>query len=137
MPHLTLDYTANLDAAGADMRALCTTLAATLVALRNEAGGPLFPVAGTRVMARPAAVFAVADGEPGRAFIYLNLLIDAGRSDAMKQRAGEAVLAAASAHLDGLFADHAIGMTVHVVEATPAWTGKRNNLASHLEKAAS
>lgn len=133
MPHLTLDYTANLDAA-TDMGALCRTLAAALVSLRNESGGPLFPVAGTRVLARPAADFAVGDGQPDRAFIYLNLLIDAGRSEAMKQLAGEAVLAAASAHLDAVFAKQAVGMTLHLVEARPDWTGKRNNLAEHLAK---
>jgi 5-carboxymethyl-2-hydroxymuconate isomerase len=74
---------------------LCNTLAATLVALRGEDGvAPLFPVAGTRVMAWPAPHFAVADGRPGRAFIYLNLLITPGRSEALKKRAGDALLAA-------------------------------------------
>ena len=86
MPHLRIDYTANLDAT-ADMGGLCAALAATLVALRHDDGAPLFPVAGTRVMAWPAPHFAVADGQPGRAFIYLNLLITPGRSPAMVQRA--------------------------------------------------
>jgi 5-carboxymethyl-2-hydroxymuconate isomerase len=135
MPHLNIQYTANLDSL-TDMNALCHTLAATLVALRGEDGVvPLFPVAGTRVMAWPAPHFAVADGRPDRAFIYLNLLITPGRSEAMKKRAGDAVLASASAHLDAVFAQHAVGMTLQIEEGTPVYEGKRNNLAAHLDAA--
>ena len=135
MPHLNIQYTANLDAL-TDMNALCHKLAATLVALRGEDGvAPLFPVAGTRVMAWPAPHFAVADGRPGRAFIYLNLLITPGRSEAMKKRAGDAVLTSASAHLDAVFAQHAVGMTLQIDEGAPVYEGKRNNLAAHLDAA--
>lgn len=135
MPHLTIDYTANLEAA-ADMGTLCTTLAATLVALRHDDGGPLFPVAGTRVMAWPAPHFSVADGQPDRAFIYLNLLITPGRSQAMVQRAGEALLASAQAHLDAVFSSHAVGLTLQINEGAPVYEGKHNNLASYLAPAA-
>lgn len=132
MPHLNIQYTANLDAL-TDMGEFCNTLAATLVALRGEDGAsPLFPVAGTRVMAWPAPHFAVADGKPGRAFIYLNLLIAPGRSEALKKRAGDALLAAAGTYLDAVFAQHAVGMTLHIDEAAPAYEGKRSNLAAHL-----
>jgi 5-carboxymethyl-2-hydroxymuconate isomerase len=132
MPHLNIQYTANLDAL-TDMGQLCNTLAATLVALRAEDGvAPLFPVAGTRVMAWPAPHFAVADGKPGRAFIYMNLLITPGRSEALKKRAGDALLAAASAHLDPVFEQHAVGLTLLIDEAAPVYEGKRNNLATHL-----
>ncbi|MFC5520290.1 5-carboxymethyl-2-hydroxymuconate Delta-isomerase [Polaromonas jejuensis] len=135
MPHLNIQYTANLDAL-TDMSALCRGLAATLVALRNDDNDPLFPVAGTRVMAWPAPHFAVADGQPDRAFIYLNLRITPGRSDALKKRAGDAVLASASAHLAPVFARHAIGLTLQIDEGAPVYEGKRNNLAEHLAKAA-
>lgn len=132
MPHLNIQYTANLDSV-TDMNALCQTLAATLVALRGEDGvAPLFPVAGTRVMAWPAPYFSVADGQPDRAFVYLNLRIMPGRSEALKKRAGDAVLASASAHLETVFAGHAIGLTLHIDEGAPAYEGKRNNLAAHL-----
>ena len=131
MPHLTIEYTANLEAtAGMDL--LCTALAATLVALRHDDGAPLFPVAGTRVMAWPAPHFAVADGQPDRAFIYLNLLITPGRSAAMVQRAGEAVLASCKAHLAPVFTKHAVGLTLQIHEGAPVYEGKHNNLAAHL-----
>ncbi|MEO8386879.1 5-carboxymethyl-2-hydroxymuconate isomerase [Polaromonas sp.] len=135
MPHFTLHYTANLNA-HTDMGHLCQKLAATLVALRTDDDvTPLFPVAGTRVMAWPAPHFAVADGQPDRAFIYLNLLITPGRSEAMRKRAGDAVLACASTHLDAVFARHAVGMTLQIDEGAPVYEGKRNNLAAHLDAA--
>jgi 5-carboxymethyl-2-hydroxymuconate isomerase len=134
MPHLTIEYTANLEAS-ADMGTLCTTLAATLVALRHDDGAPLFPVAGTRVMAWPARHFAVADGQPDRAFLYLNLLITPGRTPAMIARAGEAVLASVKAHLAPVFAAHAVGLTLQVHEGEPVYEGKHNNLAVHLTPA--
>jgi len=134
MPHLTIEYTANLDAT-AGMGTLCTALAATLVALRHDDGAPLFPVVGTRVMAWPAPHFAVADGQADRAFIYLNLLITPGRSAAMIQRAGEAVLASCKAHLAPVFAKHAVGLTLQIHEGAPVYEGKHNNLAAHLTPA--
>lgn len=134
MPHLTIEYTANLEAS-ADMGRLCTTLAATLVALRHDDGAPLFPVIGTRVMAWPAPHFAVADGQPDRAFIYMNLLITPGRTPAMVARAGDAVLASVKAHLAPVFAAHAVGLTLQVQEGAPVYEGKHNNLAAHLAPA--
>ena len=134
MPHLTIEYTANLEAA-VDMGRLCTTLAATLVALRHDDGGPLFPLAGTRVMAWPAPHFAVADGQRGRAFIYLNLRITPGRSPATIQRAGDALLASCKAHLAPVFEAHAVGLTLQIDEGAPVYEGKHNNLAAHLPPA--
>ena len=134
MPHLDIQYTANI-AADTDMTGLCQTLLATLVALRNEADEPVFPLNGTRVMAWPAAHFAVADGQPDRAFIYLNLLITPGRTPAMVARAGDAVLASVKAHLAPVFAAHAVGLTLQVHEGAPVYEGKHNNLAAHLTPA--
>lgn len=134
MPHLRIDYTANLEAT-ADMGGLCKTLAATLVALRHDDGAPLFPIAGTRVMAWAAPHFSVADGQSGRAFIYLNLLITPGRSAAMVQRAGDALLASCKAHLAAVFEVHAVGLTLQIDEGAPVFEGKHNNLAAHLAPA--
>ena len=132
MPHLDIQYTANLEA-DADMTGLCRALTATLVGLRNDAGEPVFPLTGTRVMAWPAAHYAVADGAPDRAFIYLLLRIKPGRSDAIKKKAGDAVLAAALAHLEPVFAKHAVGLTLEVDEGAHIYEGKQNNLANHMK----
>lgn len=133
MPHLDIQYTANLEPL-ADMPGLCTKLAATLVALRGD-NGPLFPVAGTRVMAWPAPHFAVADGQADRTFIFMLARIAPGRSDALKKQAGDALLATATEHLQALFATHALGLTVELEEGAPFYIGKKNNLSDHLTQA--
>ena len=132
MPHLDIQYTANLEA-DADMTGLCHKLTATLVGLRNDADEPVFPLTGTRVMAWPAAHYAVADGAPDRAFIYLLLRIKPGRSDAIKKKAGDALLAAALAHLKPVFAQHAVGLTLEVDEGAHIYEGKQNNLANYMK----
>lgn len=101
--------------------------------LRNDASEPVFPLTGTRVMAWPAAHYAVADGAPDRAFIYLLLRIKPGRSDAIKKKAGDAVLAAALAHLEPVFAQHAVGLTLEVDEGAHIYEGKQNNLANYMK----
>ncbi|HEX7437411.1 MAG TPA: 5-carboxymethyl-2-hydroxymuconate isomerase, partial [Caldimonas sp.] len=65
MPHVTIQYTANLDPE-AKIGVLCATLAEVICAQRDGAGERVFPVGGTRVLAYPAATFAVADGAPDR-----------------------------------------------------------------------
>jgi hypothetical protein len=61
MPHLVILYTPQLDR-DTDMSVLCRKLADTMIAQRDESGKAVFPVGGTRVLAYPAAHFAVADG---------------------------------------------------------------------------
>jgi 5-carboxymethyl-2-hydroxymuconate isomerase len=136
MPHLVILYTPNLETK-TDMTVLCRALADTMLAQQDEAGQPVFPTGGTRVLAYPAAHYAVADGgAAGRAaggsgeyaFIYLNLRMGAGRSDDVKKHVGEALLVSARMHLAPVFARHHIGMTVQVDEGAQAYDGKHSTL---------
>lgn len=128
MPHLVILYTPNLDAA-TDMTALCRALADTMLAVKDEEGKQVFPTGGTRVLAYPAAHYAVADGKQNYAFVYLNLRMAAGRSDATKKRAGDALLAVASAHFDSLMKERLIGITLQVDESLgQVYDGKHSNI---------
>ena len=127
MPHLKIEYTANIDAQ-ADMGALCQALASVLVELKDEQGQPVFPVGGTRVLAYPAPYHAVADGKPDYAFVYLNLRIAAGRSDAIKKVAGDALLARAKAHFAALFSRQLMGLTLQIDEGVQVYDAKHSNL---------
>jgi 5-carboxymethyl-2-hydroxymuconate isomerase len=137
MPHLVMLYTSQLDAE-TDMSALARQLADAMLGVRDDAGLQVFPTGGTRVLAYPAPHYAVADGgaageAAGRggdyAFVYLNLRMGNGRSDATKQRVGDAVLAAARAHFDPLMAQRLIGITVQVDESPgQVYDGKHSNL---------
>jgi len=145
MPHLVILYTSNLEGE-TDMNALCQTLAGTMRAIRDEAGKPVFPVGGIRVMAYVAAHHAVADGgaagreagthrgADGRgdggdyAFVYLNLRMNRGRTSAVQQATGKALLATARAHLAPLFEQRRLGLTLQVDEGTEVFDGKQSNL---------
>jgi 5-carboxymethyl-2-hydroxymuconate isomerase len=130
MPHLVVQYTANIEAQ-AEMGALCRRLADTLIAQRSQDGKRVFPIGGTRVLAYPAAHFAVADDSAGsadRAFVYLNLRIAPGRGAAAIQAAGQALLAATQAHFAALFASRLIGITLQIDEGAPAFDAKHSNL---------
>ncbi len=128
MPHVVLQYTANLDAE-VDMPALCGEIAATLIALRDESGGPLFPVGGTRVLAYPAQVYSVADGKSDYGFCYINIRIAGGRSAAKKKEAGDAVLARAQAAFAAAFEARHVGVTIQIDEsAGQVYDAKHSNL---------
>jgi 5-carboxymethyl-2-hydroxymuconate isomerase len=136
MPNLVIHYTANLDQ-DTDMTTLCRLLADTMIAVRDDEGKQVFPTGGTRVLAYPAPHYAVGDdGSVGRAnggtgdyaFMYLNLRMTRGRSEATKQRAGEALLAAAKAHMAPVFAHKHMGMTLQVDEGMEVFDGKHNTL---------
>ena len=133
MPHLVILYTPNLEAR-TDMTVLCRVLADTMLEQHDETGQAVFPTGGTRVLAYPAAHHAVADGKRDYAFVYLNLLMAAGRSEGVKKRAGEALLARTKAHLAPVFASSYIGITLQVDEGAQAFDGKHSNIHPLFQK---
>jgi 5-carboxymethyl-2-hydroxymuconate isomerase len=134
MPHVVLQYTANLEPE-VDMPTLCREIAGVLVAQKDEAGAAVFPVGGTRVLAYPAQVYAVADGKGDYGFCYINIRIAAGRSAAAKKRAGDAVLAAVQARFAAAFAQRSIGVTIQIDESPgQVYDAKHSNLHSLFKK---
>ncbi|MDM0007520.1 5-carboxymethyl-2-hydroxymuconate Delta-isomerase [Variovorax sp. J22G73] len=128
MPHLVILYTPNIEAE-TDVSALCRTLADTMLAQRDEADKPVFPIGGTRVLAYPAAHYAVADGQADYAFVYLNLRMAAGRSEAVKKKAGDDLLSTVRAHFAPIFAQRHIGITLQIDESPgQVYDGKHSNL---------
>ena len=128
MPHLVILYTPNVEPE-TDMSALCRTLADTMLEQRDETGKQVFPTGGTRVLAYPATHYAVADGKADYAFVYLNLRMAAGRSDAVKQRVGDALIERVKQHFEPVFARRLIGITLNVDESPgQVYDAKHSNL---------
>jgi 5-carboxymethyl-2-hydroxymuconate isomerase len=127
MPHLVVLYSANLDTE-TDMTALCRRLADAMLTVRDEQGQQVYPTGGVRVFAYPAAHYALADGARDYAFVYLNLRMGRGRSEAVKQRAGATLLAAAKAHFEPLFASRYIGLTLQIDEGQEVFDGKHSTI---------
>lgn len=138
MPHLVILYTPNLDAPGRGAIAtLCRTLADVMLEARDDSGNAVFPPGGTRVLAYPAAHFALADGgAAGRAaggtgeyaFVYLQLRMARGRSAAVHARLGEALKAAAAAHFETLLATTHVGITLQIDEGHEVYDAKLSSL---------
>ena len=127
MPHLVLLYTGNLDTE-TDMPGLCRRLADAMLSVRDEADEQVFPTGGTRVLAYPAAHWAVADGQRDYAFLYLNLRMGRGRSDGVKRLAGERLSAAAREHLAPLFDRRLLGMTLQIDEGHEVFDAKQSTI---------
>jgi len=148
MPHLIILYTPNLDQppeqGGCDMNVLCRALADTMCLQRDESGKTVFPIGGVRVLAYPAAHFAVADGgehggptghaagytgaHVGYAFVYLNLRMGRGRSAAVHARVGAALEACAKAHFAEQLARRPIGVTLQIDEGAEVFDAKNSSL---------
>ncbi len=136
MPHLVILYSANLDR-DLDMTAMCRGLADAMNSVQDDQGKPVFPIGGTRVLAYPAPHFAVSDGgQAGRAagesgdygFMYLNLRMARGRSEATQQRVGEAVSAAARELLGPLKQARRVGLTFQIDVGPEVYDAKFGNL---------
>jgi 5-carboxymethyl-2-hydroxymuconate isomerase len=126
MPHVVIHYTDNLGSDAA-LGTLCGTLAEVIVEQR-DGGQRVYPIGGTRVLAYPARDFAVADGAPDRAFVYVNVRIASGRAPAAVKATGEALLGAVQKHFAAIFASRPIGITLQIDEGAPVFDAKHSNL---------
>ena len=127
MPHLVILYTPNLETE-TDMTVLCRSLADTMLLVHDDTGKQVFPTGGTRVLAYPAAHFAVADGQADYAFVYLNLRMGQGRNDATRRRAGDALLMTTKTHFQPVFKHRHIGITLQINEGHEVFDAKHSNL---------
>ena len=116
MPHCVILYTPNVESK-TDMTRLCRRLADEMLTILDEGGKQVFPTGGTRVLASPAAHYAVADGQGDYAFVYVNVRMGAGRSKEVQQRAGDRLLAVVKEHFAPVFATELIGITLQVDES--------------------
>jgi 5-carboxymethyl-2-hydroxymuconate isomerase len=141
MPHLVILYTPNLDRptdqGGLPMTELCRALCDAMLSVRDEQDRQVFPTGGTRVLAYPAAHFAVADGgaageAAGKggdyAFVYMNVRMAKGRSAVVHQRVGEALQACVKTRFAQQLATRPIGITVQVDEGHEVFDAKNSSL---------
>ena len=130
MPHFSIEYSANLDER-LDMAEVCEIV-------RKAAGETgIFPIGGMRVRAIRCEHYAIADGKPDYGFLAMLLRLGEGRDLAARQRAGEHVFKALSAHLDPIFASSkfALSFDMQINDAATSW--KRNNIHDALKAEAS
>ena len=125
MPHFSIEYSANLDAQ-VDMSEICELVRKAAV----ETG--IFPLGGIRVRAIRCEHYAIADGRPGYGFLAMLLRLGEGRDLAARQKAGERIFRALSAHLEPLFAGKfALSFDMQINDKDVSW--KRNSIHDALK----
>ena len=144
MPHLVIYYTRNLDDE-TDIDRLCRSLADAMLEIKDDAGSPVFPEGGIRVLAYPAAYSAISDGgaagrrakthqgaasgDPGDyAFIYLNLRIGKGRDEVIHQAIGVTLTKVVHEHFEPLFDARHIGITFQIDEGREVFDSKHSSI---------
>ena len=125
MPHLTIEYSANIESA-ADLSALCRALHATML----ESG--LFELGAIRVRARPCPHYAMADLLAENSFADMILRIGAGRSDADKMQIGRSLMASAETHFAALLARPHFALSLEVQEIAAPFSWKTNAIHPRL-----
>jgi len=135
VPHLTLEYSANL-AGEESIGELCNALAHCLDTQRetgNESEQRVYPLGGIRVRALRCEQYCIADGRADAAFLHANLKIGAGRSEATRQATGDALFALIKQHFAAQFEQHGLALSLEINEFSEAGTWKHNNLHARLK----
>jgi 5-carboxymethyl-2-hydroxymuconate isomerase len=132
VPHLTLEYSANL-ADTASIGTLCATLAQVLDAQRDAHGARVYPRGGIRTRALRCEQYFIADGDPHHAFLHGCLKIGAGRSADVRRATGDALFTAIKQHFAEAFEAHGLALSLEIVEFREEGAWKHNNLHAHLK----
>lgn len=127
MPHLTMEYSANLDER-VDMSRVCNRLHETLL----DTG--YFELGAVRVRAIRCEHYSVADLLPENAFIDASLRIGTGRSEADRQSMGEALFACLQEELATLFETPHFALSLEVREIAKAFSWKKNAIHPRLRQ---
>ena len=127
MPHLIVEYSANLESR--------LGLKALMAKLRDVAvAGGVFPLAGIRVRAARRDRYLIADGNPAHGFVHVMVRIGEGRPEAVRQAQAQALFDVLCAHLEPIRRDHVGGLalSLEMVEINPVGSLKLNNLHDRL-----
>ena len=127
MPHLIVEYSANIE----DQIALD----ALLDKLHTCAlGTGVFPLGGLRVRAHRADAYRIADKAPDNGFVHITALIGHGRPLDVQQRAAEELFAVLTKHLEPLYANSPLALSLNVQEFHPVLNFKKNNLHEYVKR---
>lgn len=127
MPHLSIEYSRNLEAR-LDLPALLAVLRDAAV----ETG--VFPPAGIRVRAFAADHVLIADGDPKHGFIDISIRLRGGRSAEDKARATAHVFAAAEAFCAADMAAHSLMLSLEMRDIDPDLSPKASSIRRFLPK---
>ena len=128
MPHITVEYTANLKR-DADIPGLLAKINGVMIAQDG-----VFPVGGIRSRAVELTDYRVADGGADDAFVHVTVKIGVGREEAVKKKAFDALFETIKAHFADLYAKRYLALSMEIDEFSEAGTYKHNNIHARFRK---
>lgn len=123
MPHIQIDYSANLADAVIDGRLVDRVHQAAV-----DSG--IFPVWGIRTFARALNDYRVGNAQAGNGFVNITVRIAPGRSLELRQCITQELFGSVLAVMEPLFAQHRLGCQFEVTEFDAAVSVYQNNLAN-------
>lgn len=127
MPHLTIEYSANLKSE-TDFNVLCKKLLSSLL----ETG--LFEIGAPRIRAIACDDYAITDQHEKNAFIDMSLRVGKGRSQQDLKSAGDAIYQTAREVLSEKFDSPYFALSFEIREIDPVLSWKTNAMHPRLRK---
>ena len=125
MPHLTIEYSANVEPS---MR-----LAALIEAIHETACAiDAFPMPGMRTRGERRDDYRIADGHPDNGFVHVVLRIAHGRSLDVRKAAGDQLFAVLEKHFQPLMESMPLALSFEIQEIDPVLNYKAGNIRDHL-----
>lgn len=125
MPHLMIDYSANIEP-DIDMSRLCEHLRAIAAEIEE------FPIAGVKVRAVRVDHYAIADGNPAHGFIDISVRIREGRDLETKKQAVDAIFNAANDFVSPIMQKRSLALSVELRDITAELAPKSGTIRKYL-----
>ena len=125
MPHFHIDYSPNLETR-LDIAGLCVVVRDAAV----QTG--VFPLAGIRVRATPAAHVVMADGNPDHAFLDLSVRLREGRDLEKRKAATSLIFAALEAYCADVMARSSFMLSMEMRNIDADLSPKASSIRDHL-----
>ncbi len=126
MPHLMIDYSANVEP-DVDIGALCDTLRDVAASI------DAFPLAGVKVRAVRVDHYSIADGNPEHGFIDISVRIREGRDMETKQNAAQKIFDAANEFVADVMQRRSLALSLELRDIDAALSPKSGSIRKYLE----
>jgi len=129
VPHLIIEYSANLDSV-LDLDALLDRLHATAI----QTG--MFPLGGIRIRAYRAEQYRIADCAPENAFVHVTAIVGAGRPLDKREAVSTTLFDAICEALEKISDTSPLAISFNMREFDSVLNLKKNNLHDYVKKRA-
>ena len=126
MPHLMIDYSANVEP-DVDIGGLCNTLRGVAASI------DAFPLAGVKVRAVRVEHYAIADGNPEHGFNDIAVRIREGRDMETKQNAAQKIFDAANEFVADVMRRRSLALSLELRDIDAALSPKSGSIRKYLE----